>query len=471
MQEAQTTIRGGWFSLLKESLAGTERDLTGGTIGTAIFVLAVPLILEMIMEGVFALVDIYFVEKLGANAVAVVGITESMMAIIYAAAIGLSIGATATISRRIGEKEDEGAAQSAVQSIILGVLTAVLLGIFGFIFAGDFLRLLGAEESAIAEGTGFTRIMLGGNIVVMMLFIINAIFRSAGNAAISMRVLWVANIINIILCPLLIFGFAFVPALGLNGAAWATTIGRGTGVLYALWKLFRRDEKRRVNIARRHWRIEPATMRGILKISALAAVQMIISTASWLGLVRIVAQFGSQAVAGYTIGIRIILFALLPTVGLSNAASTLVGQNLGADQPQRAEQTVWRAAFLSAAFLTTIGIGFLLFSTPLTAFFTHDTKTAYFAARCLHIVAYGFFFYAFGMVLEQAFNGAGDTLTPTLLNIFIFWLFEIPLAYILANHFGFGAEGVFWAITMAFSLLAVVSAILFKRGGWKLKKI
>ena len=476
-----------FWSLLREAVAGSQRDFTSGSIWIAIFLLAVPMILEMGMESVFAIVDIYFVGHLGADSVAVVGLTESMLAIIYAVAIGLSIGATATVARRTGEKDAEGAARNAAHAIYLGVIVSVLMSAIGIVFAPTFLSLLGAEPQVVEIGTTFTRIMLGGNAVIVFLFLLNAIFRGAGDAAIAMRVLILANLLNIFLAPCFVYGpdiFAFLgigapqwlidnwifPHLGVTGAAVGTTIGRGAGVLFAAWKLFGARDGR-ISIERRHWRFDAAIMSNLIKIAAPAVLQFTIATASWSALVRVVAGFGSQAIAGYVIGLRVIMFALLPAVGLSNAAATLVGQNLGAGKPERSESSVWKASFVNAATLGAVSILFLLFSNPIVGFFTDEAEVLSYGTNCLHIVAYGFVFYAFGMVLESSFNGAGDTWTPTWLNLFIFWLFEIPLAYVLAYRFGLGVNGVFWAITIAFSVLAIVSALLFKRGKWKEKVV
>lgn len=475
-----------FWSILREAVAGSERDFTQGSIGVAIFLLSVPMILEMLMESVFAIVDIFFVARLGADAVAVVGLTESMLAIVYAVAIGLSIGATATVARRTGEKDADGAARTAAHAIYLGVSVSLLMSAVGIIFAPTFLSLLGAEPQVVEQGTAFTRIMLGGNAVIVFLFLLNAIFRGAGDAAIAMRVLFLANLLNIFLAPCFIYGpdiFAFFgwnapqwlidnwifPRLGVTGAAVGTTIGRGAGVLFAAWYLIRKSG--RITIRKEHWTFDREIFSGLVKIAAPAVLQFTIGTASWSALVRVVAGFGSAAIAGYVIGLRVIMFALLPAVGLSNAAATLVGQNLGAGKPERAEASVWTAAFVNAAVLGAVGLLFLFFSKAIVGFFTVEPDVLAYGTSCLHIVAYGFVFYAFGMVLESSFNGAGDTWTPTYLNLFIFWLFEIPLAHVLAYHFGLGPDGVFWAITAAFSLLAIVSAILFKRGKWKLKVV
>lgn len=457
------------WAVFKEALRGSNRDFTQGSIGLAVFLLAVPMILEMIMESVFAVVDVFFVAKLGADAVAIVGITETMMVIIYAVAIGISVGATATVARRIGEKDPEGAARSATHSIYMGLFISVVMGTIGVIFAPEFLALLGAEPQVVRDGTLFTRLMLGGNGVVVFLFLLNAIFRGAGDAAIAMRVLWVANILNIILDPMLIFGIWIFPELGVTGAAVATLTGRGIGVMYAAWMLFYGEK--RFQIRAEHWKLDIGRFQRLLSLSWVAVLQYVIGTASWIGLMRVVAGFGSQAVAGYTIGIRVIIFALLPSIGLANAAATLVGQNLGAQRPDRAEKSVWKAAKYNAVFQTSIGIVFAVFAGTIVSIFTSEPEVAFYATNSLRIIAYGFFFYAIGMVIETSFNGAGDTWTPTYLNLFVFWLFEIPLAYLLAYTFDMGPHGVFWAITIAFSVLAVVSVLLFRRGKWKLKEV
>jgi len=480
------TENNSFWSILREAVGGSQRDFTQGSIGLAIFLLSVPMILEMFMESVFAIVDIFFVAKLGADAVAVVGLTESMLAIVYAVAIGLSISATATVARRTGEKDAEGAARSAAHAIYLGLFVSGVMSAIGIIFAPTFLSLLGAEPQVVEQGTAFTRIMLGGNFVIVFLFLLNAIFRGAGDAAIAMRVLFLANLLNIFLAPCFIYGsdiFAFFninapqwlldvwifPKLGVTGAAVGTTIGRGFGVLFATWYLIRKSG--RITIRKEHWKFDSEIFLGLLKIAAPAVLQFTIATASWSALVRVVAGFGSSAIAGYVIGLRVIMFALLPAVGLSNAAATLVGQNLGAGKPERAEKSVWNAAFINAAVLGAVSLLFLFFSGRIVGFFTVEPDVLAHGTNCLHIVAYGFVFYGFGMVLESSFNGAGDIWTPTYLNLFIFWLFEIPLAYLLSYHFGLGTNGVFWAITIAFSVLAIVSAILFKRGKWKLKQV
>ena len=466
VQRAENTS---FWSILREAVAGSERDFTQGSIGLAIFILSVPMILEMFGESLFAIVDIFFVAKLGADAVAIVGLTESMMALIYAVAFGLAIGATATVARRVGEKDDKGAAKSAAHVLYLGVVVSVIMSSIGIIFAPNILALLGAKPHIIEQGTLFMRIMLGGNAVVVFIFLLNAIFRGAGDAAIAMRVLWLANVLNMILAPCFIFGVWFFPELGVTGAAVGTTIGRGCGVLFAAWHLFRPGG--RIHVDRESWKLDIGLLWKIVKLSSTAVFQFLIATASWSALIVIIAGFGEEAIAGYVIALRVVMFALLPALGLSNAAATLVGQNLGAGKPERAEKSVWKAAYFNAAFYGAIGLVFLFFSNSIIGIFTSEPTILAYGTNCLHIVAYGFAFYGLGMVLETAFNGAGDTWTPTYLNLFIFWLLEIPLAYILAYYFGLGASGVFWAITIAFSLLAIVSAILFRRGKWKEKEV
>ncbi len=458
-------------SVLREALRGSNRDFTQGPILIGLVILAIPMILEMSMEAVFAIVDTFFVAKLGADAIAVVGLTESILALVYAVAIGLSIGATATVARRTGEKDYEGAAKSAAQIIYLGLFVSVVMGVFGFIFASDILSLLGAQPQVVELGTPFMQIMLGTNGVIVFLFLLNAIFRGAGDAAIALRVLIVANLLNIVLDPLFIFGIWYFPELGVTGAAVATVIGRGMGVAYASWALFFRNGGGRIEIRRQHWKFDPKLLWSLIRLSSVGILQFLISTASWTGLVIIVAGFGSVAIAGYQIGLRVIIFVILPAVGLANAAATLVGQNLGAGKPERAERTVWIAGFLNAGLLGLAGLFFVLFPDLVVGIFTTDPDIAAYGRDCLRIVGYGYAFYGLGMVMEGSFNGAGDTWTPTWLNFIIFWMIEIPLAYLLAYKFGLGPQGTFWAITISFSLLAVVSSLLFRRGKWKLKTV
>ena len=457
------------WATIKEAIRGSRQDYTEAPIGRAVILLAVPMVLEMLMESVFVVADVFFVGRLGADAVATVGITESLMTVMYALAIGLSIGGAATVARRIGEKDKDGAARAAVQSIILGLVAAVVIGTIGALFGPNLLAIMGASEDVIRTGSGFSRMMLGGSGTVVLLFLINAAFRGAGDAAIAMRVLWFANAINIVLGPCLIFGLGPFPELGVVGAAAGTTIGRGSGVLYQLYHLTRRG--RRIEVHARHLGLDMPVMRTILRISGTATFQNFINTASWMGLIRILTGFGSAAVAGNTIGIRIILFALLPSFGVSNAAATLVGQNLGAGKPDRAEAAAWKAGLYNTMCLGTVGAIFLLFAPLLISFFTSDPEVARYGVRCLRIVSAGFLFYGYAMVLTAAFNGAGDTRTPTLIALGCLWLWEIPLAWALAHPLGFGPTGVFVAMTVAFSTMSLVSAWLFSKGTWKTKRV
>lgn len=453
------------WAAIRESLAGAHgRDFTEGAVGRSIFILAVPMVLEMVMESVFAVVDVFVVAHLGAEAVATVGLTESLMTILYAIAFGLSIGAGAMVARRIGEKNPEAAAHTAAQVILFGAMMSLLLGILGVGFAPQLLRVMGGSADVLTH-VSFTRIMLGGNITVVMLFLLNATLRSSGDAAAAMRVLWLANAINIVLCPTLVLGLGPVPALGIKGAAIATTIGRSIGAVFALSRLFKPGS--RVELHARHFAFDPALIVRVIRLSSAATIQVFIGMASWIGLVRILAGFGSAALAGYTIGIRIVIFALLPSAGLANAAATMVGQALGARKPARAEQVVWTAGRYGMWFLGTVGAAFVLLAPSIVAIFTSDPAVATYATRTLRTIALGFPFYAYGMVFTQSFNGAGDTRTPTYINLFVFWLFEIPLAWLLAGPLDFGPQGVFTAATVAFCTLAVVSALLFRRGRWK----
>ena len=457
------------WAAIKESLRGSHRDYTVGPIGRAVILLAVPMVLEMFMESLFAVADIFWVSHLGKEAAATVGLTESLMTLIYAVAIGLSIGSTAMVARRIGERNPEGASRAAVQAILLALIMATVIGLAAAPFAPKLLGFMGASPAVIDQGATFTRIMLAGNATVMLLFMINAVFRGAGDAAIAMRVLWLANSINIILGPLLIFGVGPFPKLGVAGAAIATNIGRGTGALYALSRLIRPGG--RFDLQRWHFRLEPAIMKRLIRLSSTATFQVFIGMASWIGLARIIASFGTDVVAGYIVGIRVILFALLPSWGMSNAAATMVGQALGARNPERADRAVWKAGSYNVMFLGVIGLLFVVFAGPIIRIFTPDPHVVPYGVDCLRTIAYGFLFYAYGMVLTQSFNGAGDTWTPTIINLFVFWLFELPLAYVLAFVFGMGPRGVFLAIMISFSALAVVSAIVFRRGRLKTRVV
>lgn len=467
--EVLAVDRQGLWDAVRESLRGTHRDYTKGPIGRSIMLLAVPMVLEMLMESVFAVVDIFWVAHLGPDAVATVGLTESMLTLMYAVAIGLGIGATAMVARRIGEKNAEGAARAAVQAIALGLIVSVVFAVVGVSLAPKLLTLMGGSPWVVQQGSAFTRVMFAGNASILLIFLINAIFRGAGDAAIAMRVLWLANAINILLGPCFIFGLGPFPEMGVAGAAVATTIGRSTGVLYAISRLIRSGG--RFDIRRYHLKLEPAIMARLIRLSGTATFQVFIGMASWIGLIRTISSFGSDAVAGYTIGIRVIIFALLPSWGMANAAATMVGQGLGAGKPDRAERAVWRAGFYNMICLVIVGIVFVIFARQIIAVFTNDPKVVPYGVDCLRIVSYGFLFYAYGMVITQSFNGAGDTWTPTIINLFVFWLWELPLAYTLAIVFGLGPRGVFLAIMIAFSTLAVVSALLFRRGKWKTRVV
>lgn len=456
--------RGLWRDL-RDAVRGTEIDYTQGSIGRAILLLAVPMMLEMAMESVFAVVDVYFVSSLGPSAIATVGLTESVLTLLYAVAIGLSMGATALVARRIGEKRPAEAADTAVQAIAVAIAASVPFALLGAFFAKDVLALMGADAWAIEHGYRYTAWMLGGNAVIMLIWVINAIFRGAGDAAIAMRVLWLANGINILLDPALIFGLGPLPELGIQGAAVATNVGRGVGVLAQLWVLFR--GAKHIRVATSQIRLHAAVMGRLVRTSLGGIGQFMIATSSWIGLVRIVSEFGSEAVAGYTIAVRIFIFTLLPSWGLANAAATLVGQNLGARQPDRAEQSVWITGLANMAFLATVSLVYISFNEPLIRIFTSEPGVVAAGAECLRIVSYGYLIYAWGMVMPQAFNGAGDTLTPTKINFFCFWLLEIPLAYLLAMWAGAGASGVYWAIVAAEGAAAVVGIWLFRRGGWR----
>ena len=457
------------WKTIREALSGAHHDFTTEDLGRAILLLAVPMVLEMAMESLFAIVDVFFVGRLGPSAVASVGLTESLIAVVYTLAMGLAIGITATVSRRTGEGDPDGAAHAAAQGIWLGVAFATVIGVVGAIFAPDLLRLMGAGTDVVATGSTYARTLLGGNVVILLLFVLNAAFRGVGDPVIAMRTLWIGNGINIALNPCLIFGLAFFPALGVTGSAVATMIGRGSGVLYQLWVLSQGGS--RLEMRRRHAAPDLPLMGRMLRLSAAGMFQTFVGTASWIGLVRVIATFGSDAVAAYTIVMRIIMFVLLPPFGLANAAATLVGQNLGARKPERAEQAVWRAGFFNAVLLGAAGVVLVAFAGTVTGWFTRDPVVHAIAAPGLVTVALGFPFYAYAMVLSNAFNGAGDTWTPTWLNFLCFWLWEIPLAWMLSHRYGAGVEGTFIAIAAAFSTLAVLALLLFRRGRWKLQTV
>ena len=457
-----------WQSVL-QSLRGEEHDYTALPLNRAVILLAVPMVLEMVMESLFAVSDVFWVSHLGKEAVAVVGLTESVMTLIYAVAIGISIAATAIISRRIGEKEPELAAQAAGQIVLLGVLAATGIGIVLGYFAPDILRLMGAGEEIVTLGTGFARMMLGGNATVFLIFLINAIFRGAGDAVIAMRTLWLANALNIGLGPCFIFGWWIFPELGVTGAAVATNIGRGVGVLYQLWHLA--GHHSRVKVRWQHLKPEREVISAVLGKSGSGIIQLLISTTSWVGLFKILALFGSSALAGYTIAIRIVVVALMPAWGLANAGATLVGQNLGAHKPERAEAAVRIAVKFDVIVLSLIGIIFVVCAHPLIRLFTDDPEVVAYGTEALWIVSLAFPLYAAGMCFEAAFNGSGDTWTPARLNFLCLWLGQIPIAWGLSKSLGFGPVGAFIAVPVAYSLLAIFSWLLFKRGKWKSQKV
>ncbi len=458
-----------FFKDVAEAISGTEQDFTEGKMSRAILLLSIPAVLEMVMESIFVIVDIYFVSKLGANAVATVGITESVITIIYAIAIGLGMATTSIVSRRIGEKNPDSASIAAFQAILVGIIVSFAIGIPGAFFAKDLLRTMGATSQIVETMSGYTRIMLGGNIVIMMLFIINAIFRSAGDAAVAMKVLWIGNIINIMLDPCLIFGLGPFPHLGITGAAVATTIGRGTAVAVQFYLLF--SGRKRIKLARKHLRVDFKLMIKLMKLSFGSIGQNLISTTSWIALVRILSSFGSEVVAGYTIAIRIIGFSIMPSWGISNAASTLVGQNLGAKKPERAEKAVWVTAWVNMVLLSIIGLMYVLFPEPFIRLFINDENVVKSGILGLRIISIGFISYGLGMVLVNSFNGAGDTSTPLKINIFAFWMLEIPLAWLLSMKAGMEESGVFIAIVVAESFMTLTAWIIFRKGKWKLKEV
>ena len=452
-----------------EAVTGTEQDFTEGKLSRAILLLSIPAVLEMIMESIFVIVDIFFVSKLGADAVATVGLTESLITIVYAISLGLATATTSMVSRRIGEKNPDKASRTAFQAILTGTVVSLIIGIPGAIYAGDLLDLMGASSAITSRMSGYASIMLGGNTVIMLLFIINAIFRSAGDAAIAMRVLWVGNIINILLDPCLIFGLGPFPELGITGAAVATTTGRGIAVLYQFYLLF--FGRKRIQLSIQHFGVNFRIIARLIRLSVGSIGQNLIGTSSWIALVRIISVFGSEIVAGYTIAIRIISFVLLPSWGISNAASTLVGQNLGAKKPERAERSVMITGWVNMILLGIVGLVLVIIPAPFIKLFIQDPSVLDAGIKCLRIVSIGFIAYGFGMVLVNSFNGAGDTTTPLKINFFVYWIIEIPLAWLLAIKSGFNEEGVFWAIVIAESLMTIIAYLVFRRGKWKLKEV
>jgi putative MATE family efflux protein len=459
----------GFWGTLKEAVRGSEQNFTEGGIGRAIFLLSVPMVLEMLMESLFGIVNVYWVAHLGKEQAAAVGVTEALLTVVFTVAIGLSMGTTAMVARRIGEKDPEGAARVAGQAILLGVLISIPLGGAGALFSEQLFRAMNAEAGVSAVGGGYMAVIFGANVVIMLLFLINAIFRGAGDAAIAMRALWIGNLINLVLDPCLIFGLGPFPELGVTGSAIATTIGRGCAVIYQFTKLSGGGGR----VPFRFDRLLPNfdLMKSLLRISLGGMFQFLVATAAWMGLMSIIGLFGSAAQAGYTIAIRIILVTILPSWGMSNAAATLVGQNLGAQKPERAEKSVWLAGHSNAVFLIAVAVVFIIFPELLIRIFTEDQTVIPYGVDALRYISYGYIFYGYGMVMSSAFNGAGDTYTPTIINLVCFWLIQIPLAYSLAKWTGLETKGVFLAITIAESILAVIAMLAFRRGKWKEKKV
>jgi len=459
----------GFRSSLREALSGTTRDYTSGSIGKAITVLAIPMVLEMLMQSIFGVVDVYFVGKLGADAVAAVGMTDSLLILVLAVGMGMSMATTAMVARRIGENNQTGAGIAACQALIAGLIISIPISVAGFFYAPDLLRFMGASAGVIETGSIYSTILFVTNGAILFLFLINAIFRGAGDAVPAMRALWLANIINMLLDPILIFGLGPFPEMGIMGAAIATTTGRLIGISYQTFILV--SGRSRVRIRRRQIRLVYTVMRRLLRVSMPGMLQYIIGTASWLGLFRILAEFGSAVLAGYTIAIRIIVFALLPSWGMGNAAATLVGQNLGARKPERAERSVWIAAFSNMVFLGVVALLMIIFTEPLIRLFSDEADVVSHGVNSLRIVSYTYVFFAFGMVTVQAFNGAGDTTTPTWIRFLSSWIIQIPLAYILAFPLAMAEKGVFWSIAIAQTMLALIATYVFKRGRWKEKMI
>lgn len=458
-----------FFYYFKIAVSGKQKEFTSGSIRRAIFMLAVPMILEMLMESIFALVDIMYVSQVSVNAVATIGLTESVITLIYAVAIGLSIAATAIVARRVGEKDLKGASNAAVQVIFLGIVVAVIISIIGILYPKEILQLMGGSPELIEEGYGYTKILLGGNITIMLLFLINAVFRGTGEASISMWTLILSNGLNIILDPMFIFGFGPIPAFGVEGAAIATTIGRGTAVLFQLAILFYGYSKIKIGI--RDITIRFGVMLNLLRVSIGGIGQFLIGTSSWVFLMRIMSEFGSEVLAGYTIAIRVMLFTLMPAWGMSSAAASLVGQNLGAKKPERAEQSVWKTAVYGSVFMGFVSIIYLVLAPQIIQLFNETSDVVKYGSLCLRILTAPFVFYGFGMIVLNAFNGAGDTKTPTYINFVCFWLLQLPFAYVAAITLNYGPVGVFWAIALGELVMTIISVIWFKKGYWKLIKV
>jgi len=466
LNSAPTTT---FWGSIREALRGSHQDFTSVSLNRAIVLLAIPMVLEMVLESLFAVVDVFWVGQLGKDAVATVGLTESLLSLVFAVGFGLALSTTAMVARRIGEKDSAGAAVAGVQAIVIGAATSILFGVPCWIYAPRLLELMGASPEIVATGSGYARIALGGCGAVLMLFLNNAIFRGAGDAAVAMRLLWVSNIINLALDPCLIFGLGPFPKMGVTGAALATFTGRSIGVLYQFYRLLRGTE--RIRILMNQVRVDLAVLWRLIRVSVTGILQFAVADVSWIGLIRIVSFFGPAALAGYTIAIRILIFVILPSWGLSNAAATLVGQNLGAKQPERAEQSVWRTGLYNMIFLGSVGVFFAIFAEPIVGLFTSDPAVLPLATACLRILSYGNVGYAYGMVMLQAFNGAGDTVTPTIVNFFGFCLLELPLAYVLARPLNFGPKGAYYAIVFAEAAIAAAGILLFRRGKWMRQEI
>lgn len=463
MEITQKKTKGSIFGLIRSSLSSENQDYTTGSIRKAILLISIPMVLEMCMESIFAVVDIFFVGRIGKEAVTTVALTESVLTLLYSMAIGLSMAATAMVARRIGEKNPVEASKSAAQALLLGIGIDLVTSLIGFLFPGQILGIMGAEKTVITTGASFTRILFGGSMVIMLLYLINGIFRGAGNAFLAMQSLWLANGVNIVLCPIMIYYF------GISGAALATTLGRGSGVLFQIYHLWKGGSA--IQILRSYFTPNGPILKSLTQIASTGTAQFLVGSASWIFMARLIAQFGSATVAGYQVSIRILLFFLLPAWGMSNAAATLVGQNLGAKKPDRAEESVWKTAKYNTAFMFLVTLIFLFFSPAIVGLINKDPEVQKIAIEGLHIITLGYIFYGIGMVMTNAFNGAGDTRTPTLINLFCFWVFQIPIAYLLANYWHWGPEGVFYSIIMAETLIAIVAFVLFRGGRWKLIKI
>lgn len=468
MQSSKISLKQ-FIQYFKQAVTGKDQEFTSGSIRKAVFMLSIPMILEMLMESIFAIVDIMYVSQVSVNAVATIGLTESVITLVYAVAIGLSMAATAVVARRVGEADLKGASNAAVQVIFLGVFVAAIISVIGIVYPKEILSLMGAESNLIAEGYGYTQVLLGGNVTIMLLFLINAIFRGAGDASIAMWTLILSNGLNIILDPIFIFGFGPVPAYGVEGAAIATTIGRGTAVVFQLIVLFYGFSK--IKIAVKDLVLRVGVMLNLIKVSLGGIGQFLIGTSSWVFLMRIMSEFGSEVLAGYTIAIRVMMFTLMPAWGMSNAAATLVGQNLGAKKPERAEQSVWKTGKYSALFMGFVSVVYLVFAPQIILLFNATPDVVKYGSLCLRVIAAGYIFYGYGMVVINAFNGAGDTKTPTYINFVCFWLLQLPFAYVMALTLNFGPVGVFWAITLAEILIAIIAIIWFKKGNWKAVKV